>query len=140
MKFKIFWIHALLLLAVTSAFALASTGVEGKWRSERNVGDADGKTYPHVTIITLKAKEGVLTGSLVANSDAPWMSDTTGKPVEIESGKIEGDKVSFRIVQEGKGGARTAVYEATFTGDEMKGIVKFRGIGQTWDFVAKKIE
>lgn len=104
------------------------------------MGDADGKTYSHISILTLKVKEGLLTGSVVATSKAPWMRETTGKPFEIEKGKVEGDKFSFTIVQEGKSGARTALYEGTINGDQMKGVVKFRGISQTWDLIARKTE
>ena len=140
MKSKFLLVQMLVLMAVSSSVGLAEPGVEGKWRSDRQVGDADGKTYSHVTTLTLKETDGVLTGSVVATSDAPWMQETTGKAVEVQNGKVAGDKISFRIVQEGKMGARTALYEATVTGDQMKGVVRFRGIGQTWDFVAKRVE
>ena len=130
-------IRVVVCLAATSAFA--APGVAGKWRSERQVGDADGKTYAHVSIITLKeADGGALTGSIVATSEAPWMRQMTGKTIAIESGSVEGNKFSFRIVQEAGNGTRTTVYEGTVEGDEMTGIVKFRGIGQTWDLKATR--
>jgi hypothetical protein len=142
MKMRSVFVRALLLAAVTSMVAPAqpSLGIEGKWRSEREVGDADGKTYSHVTTFTFKVSEAVLTGSVVATSGAPWMQETTGKTVEIQNGSVEGNKISFRIVQEGKSGARTAIYEATVSGDRINGVVKFRGIGQTWNFVATRVD
>lgn len=36
-------VRALVLAAVTSIVALAQPRIEGKWRSDRDVGDADGK-------------------------------------------------------------------------------------------------
>ena len=122
------------------SMAIASSGIEGEWRSEREVGDADGKTYRHVSIINLKESRGVLTGTVVATSEAPWMRETTGKPFDIQDGKVDGNKFSFKIIQEGKNGVRTAVYEGTVSGNQMKGIVKFRGIGQTWVLDAKRVD
>ena len=68
------------------------------------------------------------------------MRETTGKPFDIQDGKVDGNKFSFKIIQEGKNGVRTAVYEGTVSGNQMKGIVKFRGIGQTWVLDAKRVD
>ena len=127
------------VFCATSLVALAA-GIDGKWISQREVGDADGKTYAHTTTIILKNTDGILTGTVVQISAAPWMAQTTGRSFEIKDGKIEGDKFSFKVTVEGKNGDRTATYEGTFAGGRLKGIIKFRGIGQTWDLDAKRAD
>ncbi|HYO83906.1 MAG TPA: hypothetical protein VES20_21055 [Bryobacteraceae bacterium] len=128
-----------MLFVAAVSMAMASD-VQGTWSSEREVGDSDGKTYKHVSVITLKEESGVLTGSVVATSEAPWMRENTGKAVDIQDGKVDGNKFTFKLVQEASNGVRTAAYEGTVTGDQMKGVIKFRGIGQSWVFDAKRIE
>src|SRR5580704_13165536 len=125
------------LLCVASLPALAA-GIDGKWTSERQVGAADGKTYSHTTVLTLKNEGGVLTGTIVQTSAAPWMSETNGRPVDISDGKVDGDKFSFKLTMDTKQGERTVVYEGTVEGDQLKGTMKFRGIGITQPFDAKR--
>ena len=125
------------LIFAASLTALAA-GIDGKWTSERQVGAADGKTYSHTTVLTLKNEGGVLTGTIVQTSAAPWMSETNGRPVDISDGKVDGDKFSFKLTMDTKQGQRTVVYEGTVEGDQLKGTMKFRGIGITQPFDAKR--
>ena len=122
---------------MVSMTALAAD-IDAKWISERQVGAADGKTYSHTSTITLKNDGGVLTGTIVQVSAAPWMSGTTGRSFDISDGKVDGNKFSFKLVVENKQGQRTAVYEGTVEGDELKGTTKYRGIGITEPFNAKR--
>ena len=133
MKFAI----ATLILCVASLTAFAA-GIDGKWIAEREVGDADGKTYAHTTTLTLKSEGSLLTGTVVQVSAAPWMRENTGRSIDIKDGKVEGDKFSFKVTTENSQGERTAVYEGAVVGDHLKGITKFRGIGQTWELDAKR--
>ena len=126
-----------ILVFCAASFAAA---IDGKWISEREVGDADGKTYTHTTTLTLKSQDGLLMGTAVSVSAAPWMRENTGRSIDIKDGKIDGDKFSFKVTTENKQGERTAVYEGTVIGDRLKGIIKFRGIGQTWTLDAKRAE
>ena len=128
-----------LMLCAASLTAFADS-IDGKWISEREVGAADGKTYTHTTTLTLKSEGGLLTGTVVQVSAAPWMAETNGRSIEINDGKIDGDKFSFKVTTENKQGERTAVYEGTVGGDHLKGIIKFRGIGQTWTLDAKRAQ
>jgi hypothetical protein len=131
--------NMLIILCAASLTTFAS-GIDGKWRSERQVGDADGKTYSHVSILNLKSEGSLLTGTVVWTSAAPWMRALDGKPFDIKDGKIDGEKFSFKIVHESERGERTSIYEGTVDGNRMKGIVKFRGIGQTWELDAQRID
>jgi len=126
-----------LILCAASLTALAA-GIDGTWISDKQVGDADGKTYAHQSTITLKNSDGVLTGTVVQTSDAPWMRELNGRSIEISDGKIDGQKFSFKLKIESKQGERTSVYEGTIEGDQLKGTVKFRGIGITQPFDAKR--
>jgi hypothetical protein len=133
MKFTI----ATLILCAASLTAFAA-GIDGKWIVEREVGDADGKTYAHTTTLTLKSEESSLTGTVVQVSAAPWMRENTGRSIDIKDGKVDGDKFSFKVTTENSQGERTAVYEGAVVGDHLKGIIKFRGIGLTWELDAKR--
>ena len=125
------------LLYVASLPVLAAS-IDGKWISERQVGAADGKTYAHTTIFTLKSDGESLTGTVVQTSAAPWMSESSGRSVDISDGKVDGDKFSFKLTMDTKQGQRTVVYEGTVEGDQLKGTMKFRGIGITQPFDAKR--
>jgi hypothetical protein len=123
-------ITALILWVVSlSAFAVR---IDGTWTSEMQVGDADGKTYAHTSTFTLKSDGGLLTGTIVQVSAAPWMRELTGRSIEIREGKIDGEKFSFKVTTESKQGERTAVYEGTVDGDRLKGVIKYRGIGMKY--------
>jgi hypothetical protein len=131
-----FAITTLLCVASLPAFA---AGIDGKWISERQVGAADGKTYSHTTVLTLKSDGNSLTGTIVQTSAAPWMSESSGRSVDISDGKIDGYKFSFRLTMDTKQGERTVVYEGTIEADQLKGTMKFRGIGITLPFDAKRV-
>jgi hypothetical protein len=126
-----------LILCAASLTALAAS-IDGTWISEKQVGDADGKTYAHQSTFSLKNNDGVLTGTVVQTSAAPWMRELTGRSLEISDGKVDGEKFSFKLKIENKQGERISVYEGTIEGDQLKGTVKFRGIGITQPFDAKR--
>ena|SRR5579872_5620327 len=125
------------ILAITMLMFCAA-GIDGKWISETQVGSAEGKKYVLTSTLTLKADGAALTGTIVQVSEASWMSGMNGKSFDIRDGKIDGDKFSFKVVTETKQGEKTAVYEGTVDGDQLKGTTKFRGIGITQPFEAKR--
>jgi len=126
----------ILTTAVLCAGWLTAADIDGKWICDKQVGDADGKTYPHESVFILKNDGGALTGSVVQTSAAPWMKQMTGKSLEISDGKVDGEKFSFKLKIETDKGQRTSVYEGTIDGDQLKGTLKFRGIGITEKFLA----
>src|SRR5260221_12773801 len=128
----------MLTLFCAASVAAAGADIDGKWITERQVGDADGKSHSHTSTFTFNNVDGVLTGSVVQVSAAPWMKEMTGRTVEIQDGKVEGDKFSFKIKLETARGDRTAVYEGAIEGDELKGTTKYRGIGITEPFHSKR--
>jgi hypothetical protein len=130
----------ILTTAILCAASLTAADINGKWAYEKQVGDADGKTYPHQSVFSLKNDGGMLTGSVVQTSEAPWMRPLTGKPLEISDGTVDGEKFSFKVKIETDKGERTSFYEGTIDGDQLKGTLKFRGIGITEQFVAKRVK
>src|SRR5258708_233971 len=137
---RIFAVATLLLCAALTADAavIGGNSIDGKWISEKEVGDADGKTYKHTSILTLKNDGGSLTGTVVQTSAAPWMKELTGRSIEISDGKVEGDKFAFKLKIATEKGDKISVYEGTIEGDELRGTVKFKGIGITQPFNAKR--
>ena len=125
------------MLALTAAMTFAA-GIDGKWIWERQVGDADGKTYLHTSTFALKSEDGKLTGTVVQVSAAPWMKEMTGRVIEIVDGKVDGNKFSFKVQMEIERGVRTTMYEGTVEGDQLKGSVKYRGIGIMEPFQATR--
>ena len=126
-----------LILCAASLTAFAAS-IDGTWISDKQVGDADGKTYAHQSILTLKNTGGVLTGTVVQTSAAPWMRELNGRSIEISDGKVDGEKFSFKLKIENQKGERISVYEGTVDGDRLKGTLKFKGIGITQPFDAKR--
>ena len=131
---------AAVTLILCAALTAHAASIDGKWTSEKEVGDADGKTYAHKSILSLKSDGGSLTGTVVQTSAAPWMSETNGRSFDISDGKIDGDKFSFKLRIENAKGEQVSVYEGTVEGDELKGTLKFRGIGITQAFEAKRLK
>src|ERR1700733_6316257 len=91
------------ILVMTTAILCAASlsaraaSIDGKWISEKQVGDADGKTYPHQSVFILKNDAGSLTSSVVQTSAAPWMRQMTGKLLEISGGKSGRREIFIQI-------------------------------------------
>lgn len=101
------------LLVAGIAFA---AGIDGKWMSERKMGENTIKM-----IFDLKADGGNLTGSVnVDRGQGPVKADITG-------GKIDGNKFSFKVTMEGRNGKATTAYEGTVDGDSLKGTAAREG-------------
>ncbi|MBL0157320.1 MAG: hypothetical protein IPP47_09505 [Bryobacterales bacterium] len=111
------------LLVAGIAFA---AGIDGKWTSERRMGENTIKI-----VFDLKADGAKLTGSMSMNR-----GDTPVK-AEITDGKIDGSKFSFKVTTEGRNGKMTSTYEGTVEGDTLKGTSAREG-GEPRPFEAKR--
>lgn len=84
------------MLALTAAACMTMLGadVTGKWMSE-----ATGKGGPQT--YTLKQDGGALTGTVQGGR---------GGPIEIQNGKVDGDKVSFDVTRAGRDGNSMTIH------------------------------
>jgi hypothetical protein len=103
MKTKVLLIGAILLLALSVAYA---ADVTGKWAAEMQ-----GRNGPTTTTFTFKADGAKLTGT---------MQGAQGDPVEIQEGKMEGDNISFVTVRKMGEMEMKSEWKGTVAGDEMK--------------------
>lgn len=123
------------LLAMVCGVALAAD-VSGKWTAERKMKTQDGEERTITSTLNLKADGDKLTGSVTTS-----FGGGEGRTVEIQDGKIDGNKISFITVQPGRqGGEMKIKWEATVDGNEMKGTQAREGApeGRSNPFTAKK--
>lgn len=124
----------LLVLAMAAALTAAAASIDGKWKTEMKM--PEGKKGPGGTIVTvleLKADGDKITGK-VTNS-----INGRERTVEIQDGKLDGDKFTFTTVQQGRGGGgeMKLVWSGTVSGDELKG-TRGREAGRGMPFTAKR--
>jgi hypothetical protein len=105
-------------LAITCGVALAAD-IDGKWTREQA---GRGGGTPTTQTLTLTSKGTTLTGTLDAGGGR-------GGPVEIKDGKVEGNNVTFNIVQDFGGNSVTRTYKGTVSGKELKLTVEGGGGG-----------
>ena len=108
MKVKILLISAVVLLALSAAYA---ADVTGKW-----VAESQGRNGPTQTTFTFKADGAKLTGTVTS----PGMMG--GEPTEtpITDGKIDGDNISFVVVRNFGGNEMKITYKGKVSGDEIR--------------------
>jgi hypothetical protein len=116
------------ILAVT----LYAGPIDGKWRAETKL---EGKSKRAGTTVTttfdLKASDGKLTGSVSTGRGK------RNKTVEIQNGKIEGDRFTFTTVRKTKKGEKTISWQGTLNGNELKGTTG--NSKRPVEFTAKKV-
>ena len=103
--------------------ATQPTGVNGtwKWTQPGPGGDRD-------MVLKLKQDGDKLTGTITGFG---------GQDNAIEDGKVDGDKISFKITRDFNGNQFTTTYSATLSGDSLKGKTETTF---TRDFDAKRGE
>jgi hypothetical protein len=120
MKLKMIVMTALLAVG---AFAADATG---KWTAE--VAGRGGQT--RTTNMEFKVDGSTLTGS---------MAGMNGQSTPITEGKVDGDKISFKVVREFNGNTMTSVYHGKISGDEIKFSMTMEGRdGPAREFTAKR--
>jgi hypothetical protein len=110
---KLLCLCAAMILTFTTVSALAATDVTGAWNGELK--SADGSIVVPL-IVTLKQDGTTLTGSITSPQSG-------GDPIAITDGKIDGDKVSFKVLYSGiviSHNGTIISHDATGAGDEIK--------------------
>ena len=111
---------------------LAMAGpIDGKWVSERKM-ERDGQSFTIIQTFDLKADGSKLNGKLTMQ-----FGDMEPRTVELQDGKIEGDKFSFKTTMQGPNGDMKMSYSGAVEGDTLKGNAEREG-GQPRPFEAKK--
>lgn len=117
----------LLCLATATLFA----GVDGLWNAEFKVTSKKKGTETRVVALELHTAQGALTGTVSGGGKK-------SRPMTIQNGKIDGDRISFTTVQKGKNGDQTFIWEGTLQGDQISGDRKRDGGKRGQSFVAKR--
>ncbi len=117
-------------LLLLSGIALAAS-IDGKWVAERKM-ERDGQTFTIVQTFDLKSDGAKLSGTLTMQ-----FGDMEPRTIEIQNGKIEGDKFSFTTVMSTPNGEFKSTYSGTVEGDTLKGNMEREG-GQPRPFEAKR--
>ena len=125
---------ALMIVVAVLGFA---ADIDGKWVAERKMTTQNGEERTVTITFDLKADGAKLTGTVLS---VGGMGKGEPRPVEIQEGKIDGNKVSFLTVVQSPRGERKTRYEATVDGKEMKGTSAVEGApeGRSFQFTAKK--
>ena len=118
----------LLCLAIATLFA----GPDGRWNAEfKATNKKTGTETTRVVSLELHTSQGALTGTVGGTGKK-------ARPMTIQNGKIDGDRISFTTVQKGKKGDQTYTWEGTVQGDQISGDRKRDGAKRGQSFVAKR--
>jgi len=121
----------LAMLTLLAGLVFAEAAINGKWVSERKV-DRDGQSFTIIQTFDLKADGPKLTGKATMK-----FGDMEPREMDIQDGKITGDKVSWTTTMQTPNGDFKMLYTATVTGDSLKGEVARDG-GDARPFEAKR--
>jgi hypothetical protein len=117
----------LLCLAAAALFAAA----DGKWNAEfKSTSKKKGTETTRIVALDLHAAQGALTGTVRSEGKK-------ARPLAIQNGKIDGDRISFTTVQTGKKGDQTYTWEGTVQGDQITGDQR-DGAKRGQSFVARR--
>jgi hypothetical protein len=111
-------ILCMLLLGALTLVAAPDADVTGKWTGSFNITNADGQTKEATAYLVLKQSGSDITGTVGPDE---------GEQHNITKGKIEGDKITLLVEDEG----RTITFDLVLTADRIKGDVNMSHDGQT---------
>ena len=103
-----------LLLVAFAAFAYGDTDVTGKWTGSFQITRSSGESNDSTALLMLTQKGGEITGTAGPNED---------KQLSIKGGKIEGDKITFEVSDNG----HTIKFALMVAGDKMSGEANMSG-------------
>jgi len=129
-------VFSILTLCCAVSLVAAAAGIDGKWVTTMKVPapkKQGGEPREVQFTLDLKSEGAKLTGTV---SGGPGRRAAT---MNIESGKLEGDKFSFTTVQRNRQGQeRKWTWEGTVQGDELRGTRSAEGARRGIDFTAKR--
>jgi hypothetical protein len=107
-----------MVIVLAAGFALADANVTGKWSGSFNASDPNGDSKESTAIMVLKQTGSDITGTVGPNDDEQF---------EIRKGKIEGDKITLEVEQEG----HTLTFNLVLAADRITGEARLSRDGQT---------
>jgi len=111
-------LRSLMVIVLAAGFALADANVTGKWSGSFNASDPNGDSKESTAIMVLKQTGSDITGTVGPNDDEQF---------EIRKGKIEGDKITLEVEQEG----HTLTFNLVLAADRITGEARLSRDGQT---------
>lgn len=109
---------AVLLLGAFALTAAADTDITGKWSGSFEITTPDGETHNDTALLILKQSGSDITGTVGPNEDQQF---------PIQTGKIEGDKITIQADHEG----RTLKLALVLVADHIKGEANLTREGET---------
>ncbi len=119
-----------LCVLLFAGMALAAS-IDGKWLSERKM-ERDGQSFTIIQTFDLKADGPKLTGKITMQ-----FGDMEPRTMDIQDGKIDGNKFTFNVTMSTPNGDFKTVYSGTVEGDSLKGTSEREG-GPSRPFEAKR--
>jgi hypothetical protein len=107
-----------LVLAAVAIAATADADVTGKWSGSFNLTGPNGETKETTALLVLKQ-----TGTEISGTVGP----DEGERIEIQKGKIEGDKIVLEVAQDGA----TMTFALVLAADRITGEARMSREGQT---------
>jgi len=104
----------MVVMGVLCAVMAFAADVTGKWTAETTT-----QRGTQTSTFDLKADGSKLTGTVTGGR---------GGPVEIADGKVNGDKISFKVTRTMQDRTFVTMYEGTVAGDEIKLSAKVEGM------------
>ncbi len=115
--------HAMIcLLVLFTAGVVLAADPSGKWSWTYKAGKKDMQKDVTATA-DLKVENGQLTGAV----SPPGKKST---PLTIKDGKVDGDKVSFKVTADIKGKEVTTEYSGKLEGDAITGKMSISAVGK----------
>ena len=111
-------ILCILMLGVLTLVAAPDANITGKWSGSFNLTTPNGETKESTAFLILNQSGSDISGSVGPNE---------GEQHTIKKGKIEGDKITLLVEDEG----RVINFDLVFAADRIKGDVKMSHAGQT---------
>jgi hypothetical protein len=107
-----------MLVVLAAGFLLADANVTGKWSGSFNASDPNGDSKESTAIMVLKQNGSDITGTVGPNDDEQFT---------IRKGKIEGDKITLEVEQEG----HTLTFNLVLAADRITGEARLSRDGET---------
>ena len=108
----------LVLAVIAAGIAIADTSVTGKWTGSFNMIAPDGQTKDGTALLLLKQSGTEITGSVGPDE---------GEQHPITKGKIEGEKITLLVEDEG----RTIKFDLVLAAERITGDVNMAREGET---------